>query len=109
MEDLTDMLEDVFEDDDHTQTSFRATLQALMEQEQDKTPTAGAESPRRAAANALLELAGLGHTVAEHDALEQERAAKEAAMRREEAALAEVAKLKSLEALQAPSEGVPTR
>eukprot|EP01046_Picozoa_sp_COSAG06_P052585 COSAG06_NODE_8870_length_2045_cov_2.035971_1_plen_52_part_00 len=46
---------------------------------------------------------------AEHDALEQERAAKEAAMRREEAALAEVAKLKALEALQAPSEGVPTR
>ena len=91
MEDLTDMLEDVFDGDDDTQASFRAALQALMEQ--DKTPTAGGgkdgtdEPPRRAAATALLELAGLGDTAAESDALEQERAAKEAALQREQVAM----------------------
>jgi hypothetical protein len=136
MEDLTDMLEDVFDGDDDTQASFRAAIETLLE-EQKQSPAAGGGSkdgtaqPPRAAAAALLKLAGLGETTtAESDAVEKaraerdkEKAEKEAALQREkealaqkEAALAENAELRAqlAAALQAaatthtPSEGVPS-
>ena len=141
MEDLTDMLEDVFDGDDDTQASFRAAIETLLE-EQKQSPASGNGSkdgtaqPPRAAATALLKLAGLGETTAaDNDAVESARAErdkekaekkvalaeKESALQREkealaqkEAALAENAELRAqlAAALQAaattPSEGVPS-
>ena len=82
----------------------------------------GTAQPPRAAATALLKLAGLDETtVAESDAVEsalaerdKEKAEKEAALQREKEALAENAELRAqlAAALQAaattPSEGVPS-
>ena len=116
------MLEDVFDGDEDTQASFRAAIQMLLE-EQKQSPASGDGSkdgtaqPPRAAAAALLKLAGLGETTAaESDAVESALAERDKEKAEKEAALAENAELRAqlAAALQAaatthtPSEGVPS-
>ena len=106
VEDFADMLEDLFEDEEEVQASFREAVEQLTRAHQPaaadgpsggkQTPAAGdgskdgtAQLPR-AAATALLKLAGLGETTAaESDAVESARAERDKEKAEKEAALAE--------------------